>query len=152
MDRILFFLCVALIVFPVAEHYLDVGRWYQDRKSKSRRTESERNEERLREEAHKLAQQGDAEAQFDMGMALEQGWWGLPQSDAIAAEQGHPRAAERLAFYYRQGRGGLPQDFEEADKWDARADEFDAEKRKREYQAKRERQAEQDKSARKYAP
>ncbi|MCS1407836.1 MAG: Secretory immunoglobulin A-binding protein EsiB [Verrucomicrobia subdivision 3 bacterium] len=68
------------------------------------------------------AQQGDAEAQFNLGMRYLQGV-GVPQDDAEAAqwhqkaaEQGHARAQFNLGWAYDNGMG-VPQDDVEAVKW-----------------------------------
>ncbi len=62
-----------------------------------------------------LADQGDAEAQSNLGVMYDNGR-GVPQDDAqavrwyrLAAEQGHADAQFNLGWMYHQGRG-VPQD------------------------------------------
>lgn len=70
----------------------------------------------------KRAQAGDADAQFALGQAYEDGK-GVPQDDEAAiswykkaADQGNAKAENSLGVMYRQGRG-VPQDKEEALRW-----------------------------------
>ena len=70
-----------------------------------------------------LAQQGNAKAQFGLGLMYSQGGRGVPQDDAKAlrwyrraAEQGHAGAQFNLGFMYSKGRG-VPQDDAEAVRW-----------------------------------
>ena len=70
-----------------------------------------------------LAQQGNAKAQFGLGLMYSQGGRGVPQDDAKAlrwyrraAEQGHAGAQFNLGFMYSKGRG-VPQDYAEAVRW-----------------------------------
>jgi TPR repeat protein len=67
----------------------------------------------------RLAEEGDSEAQFDLGYVYEEGD-GVPQDDAEAArwyrkaaEQGNADAQFNLGYMHREGRG-VPQDFVEA--------------------------------------
>ncbi len=69
-----------------------------------------------------LAEQGDAEAQFQMGWLYKNGY-GVPQNDKqvvewweLSAEQGYARAQYNLGLMYRKGQG-VPQDYKEAVKW-----------------------------------
>ncbi len=75
-----------------------------------------------------LAEQGDAEAQFNLGWMYTQGW-GVPRDDTEAAkwwhkaaEQGNANAQGKLGFLYTQGRG-VPRDDTEAVKWYRKAAE-----------------------------
>jgi len=70
----------------------------------------------------KLADHGDAEAQFQMGVRYHNGE-GVPQDDAQAvqwflrsAEQGHVDAQSHLGAYYWAGRG-VPEDLSQAYIW-----------------------------------
>ena len=74
------------------------------------------------EALRKLAEQGDADAQWDMGFRYHNGE-GVPQDDAQAvqwfqraAEQGHVVAQATLGAYYWAGRG-VPQDLSKAYFW-----------------------------------
>jgi TPR repeat protein len=66
-----------------------------------------------------LAEQGNALAQFNLGVSYDQGW-GVPQ-DAdealkwyrLAADQGYSLAQQNLGDIYSSGRG-VPQDFAQA--------------------------------------
>jgi hypothetical protein len=69
-----------------------------------------------------LAEQGDANAQSNLGFMYEKGR-GVPQDEAeavkwyrLAAEQGYANAQSNLGFMYEKGRG-VPQDDGEAVKW-----------------------------------
>jgi hypothetical protein len=68
------------------------------------------------------AEQGDAEAQLNLGNGYYHGE-GVPQDYAeaakwnrLAAEQGHASAQYHLGFMYDNGQG-VPQDYAEAVKW-----------------------------------
>ena len=68
------------------------------------------------------AEQGDAQAQFNLGFRYNNGE-GVPQDDAeavkwyrLAAEQGHASAQNNLGVMYDNGQG-VPQDDAEAIKW-----------------------------------
>lgn len=70
----------------------------------------------------KLAEQGDPDAQFNLGHIHYMGQ-GVPQDYAeaaswyrLSAEQGDPNAQRNLGYMYSQGRG-VPQDYAEAVKW-----------------------------------
>src|SRR5579864_4839753 len=70
----------------------------------------------------KKADAGDAEAQFELGQAYEDGT-GMLQDDGLAAKwyrksagQGNAKAENSLGVLYRLGRG-VPQDKEEAFRW-----------------------------------
>ena len=69
-----------------------------------------------------LAEEGDVEAQFNLGKIYLYGD-GVPRSDAeaarwlrLAADQGHAKAQNMLGILYQEGEG-LPQDYAEAAKW-----------------------------------
>ncbi|MGA2334832.1 MAG: GAF domain-containing protein [Terriglobales bacterium] len=73
---------------------------------------------------HKLADRGDADAQWQMGVRYHNGE-GVPRDDVQAmqwflraAEQGHVIAQATLGAYYWAGRG-VPQDFSKAYFWSA---------------------------------
>ena len=77
--------------------------------------------------AHKLllplAEQGDADAQFNLGLMYQKGH-GVPQDHKeavkwyrLAAEQGFIFAQEILGIIYSIGMGGVSQDLKEAVKW-----------------------------------
>ncbi len=70
----------------------------------------------------KAAEQGDPEAQFNLGVMYYEGE-GMPQSDVKAArwyrkaaEQGHAIAQFRLGYMYFYGRG-VPEDHIKAYAW-----------------------------------
>ena len=72
------------------------------------------------------AEQGDAAAQFDLGIRYSLGL-GVPENDAeairwyrLAAAQGHAEAQNNLGVMYDAGRG-IPQDYAEAVRWYQRA-------------------------------
>ena len=69
------------------------------------------------------AEQGDANAQYSLGMIYANGG-GVPKVNAeavlwyrMAAEQGDDRAQYNLGVMYANGEGGLPQDDTEAARW-----------------------------------
>jgi uncharacterized protein len=69
-----------------------------------------------------LAERGNAEAQFDLGVMYRQGQ-GVPQDDGQAvawwikaAEQGHTEAQDNLGLRYARGQG-VPRDWVQAYKW-----------------------------------
>jgi len=69
-----------------------------------------------------LAEQGNAQAQFNMGVMCRQGQ-GVPQDDkqavawwSKAAEQGHVEAQDNLGLRYGRGQG-VAQDWVQAYKW-----------------------------------
>ncbi len=69
-----------------------------------------------------LAEQGHANAQFNLGFMYYNGW-GAPQDDAEsvrwwrkAAEQGHAMAQNNLGTMYYNGRS-VPQDYAQAHMW-----------------------------------
>ena len=75
-----------------------------------------------------LAEQGDAEAQYNLGIMYDYGW-GVPQdyAEAVswyrkAAEQGDADAQNNLGFVYANGKG-VPQDYTEAVSWYRKAAE-----------------------------
>jgi hypothetical protein len=72
----------------------------------------------------KLAEAGDTDAQWQMGVRYHDGQ-GVPQDDAqavrwfqLAAEQGNVTAQGALGAYYWRGRG-VPADFSKAYFWSA---------------------------------
>ena len=74
------------------------------------------------DELHALAEQGDAVAQFNLGVMYENGR-GVPQDDAyaggwyrLAADQGYADAQFNLGIMYAFGVG-MPQDYAEAVRW-----------------------------------
>jgi TPR repeat protein len=76
-----------------------------------------------------LAEQGSANAQFNLGFMYENGQ-GVPQDDAAAmswyrkaAEQGFAMAQLGLGVMYVDGRGGVPQDYDTAVSWYRKAAE-----------------------------
>ena len=69
-----------------------------------------------------LAEQGNAVAQYNLGVSCDQGW-GVPQDAAeavkwyrLAADQGYSLAQQNLGDIYSGGRG-VPRDLAEALKW-----------------------------------
>jgi uncharacterized protein len=75
------------------------------------------------EETKALAEQGDASAQYNLGVMYEYGK-GVPEDDAeavkwfrLAAEQGDATAQTALGFRYEVGFGGVIQNYAEAIKW-----------------------------------
>ena len=73
-------------------------------------------------ECRPLAEQGDANAQFNLGVMYDMGQ-GVPQDDTeavrwyrLAAEQGHAIAQSNLGLMYAQGQG-IPQDVVQAHMW-----------------------------------
>ena len=78
------------------------------------------------EDVQGLAEQGDAEAQFDLGWMYDIGE-GVHQDYAKAAQwymksanQGFPEAQYNLGVMYREGEG-VPQNYAEAIKWYTKA-------------------------------
>lgn len=74
------------------------------------------------EELRRLAEQGDSDAQWDLGSIYHNGT-GVPQNDTLAvqwflraAEQGHVMAQGSLGAYYWAGRG-VPEDLSKAYFW-----------------------------------
>ena len=70
------------------------------------------------------AEQGDAEAQFHLGVKYDGGFWRRPQ-EAVqwyrrAANQGHARAQANLGLMLGEGRG-VPRDYVEAHLWSSLA-------------------------------
>ena len=71
----------------------------------------------------KLATEGNARAQFNLGVMWGNGDGGVPQNDAeavfwyrLATDQGFAEAQNRLGIIYEVGRG-VPSDYVEAVKW-----------------------------------
>ena len=71
----------------------------------------------------KLAQAGNAEAQFNLALMYHSGVNGnINEAEAVklyqkAAENGYPKAQEFLAAGYREGWFGLPRDQQKAQYW-----------------------------------
>ena len=70
------------------------------------------------------AEQGDAEAQFQLGVMHGCGFGGFKQDDPesakwlrLAGEQGDGKAQARLGDLYAAGEGGVRRDPVEADRW-----------------------------------
>jgi TPR repeat protein len=69
-----------------------------------------------------LAEQGNALAQFNLGVSYDQGWGVQPDAGEalkwyrLAADQGYSLAQQNLGDIYSSGRG-VPQDFAQALKW-----------------------------------
>jgi TPR repeat protein len=75
------------------------------------------------------AEKGDAQSQYELGKASEEGSLGMAEDymEAVkwyrkAAEQGHAQAQSSLGFCYRQGNG-VAEDYVEAVKWYRKAAE-----------------------------
>ncbi len=70
-----------------------------------------------------LAQSGNAEAQFNLGLIYHSGAAGpIDEAEAVrwyqlSAENGYPKAQEFLAVGYREGWFGLPRDPARSDYW-----------------------------------
>jgi len=70
-----------------------------------------------------LAQAGNPEAQFNLGLMYHSGLGGsMNEHEAVswyekAAQNGYPRAQEFLAVAYREGWFGLTRDLKKADYW-----------------------------------
>ena len=76
----------------------------------------------------KLAEEGDAKAQYNLGLMYDKGD-GTPQDYKAAikwytksAEQGHAKAQNNLGLMYVKGLG-IPQDYKAATKWWTKAAE-----------------------------
>ncbi len=70
-----------------------------------------------------LANQGDVEAQYFLGVAYDLGVEGVPQDDVqavkwyrLAADQGYAEAQSKLGLMYQRGQG-VPQDYVQAHMW-----------------------------------
>ena len=81
------------------------------------------------EKLRKAANQGDAAAQFNLGVRYSRGKGVVPEDDReavkwfrLAAEQGHATSQHNLAIKYARGQG-VPKDQAEAVKWYLRAAE-----------------------------
>jgi len=80
--------------------------------------------------AQRVAEQGDAEAQYNLGVMYEYGIRGAPKDEVLAAqwyrkaaEQGNARAQHSLGSMYQHGRGGLQKDDAKAAEWYRKAAE-----------------------------
>ena len=80
------------------------------------------------EQLRKVAEQGDAGAQANLGFMYDRGW-GVPEDDREAvkwfrkaAEQGHAGAQADLGLKYAEGEG-VPEDDQEAVRWFRKAAE-----------------------------
>lgn len=74
---------------------------------------------------HRASEAGHGKASFNL-YALERNQGNEDQAQELllrAAEQGMPKAQNRLGMLYATGREGMSQDFSEAEKWLARAAE-----------------------------
>ena len=75
---------------------------------------------------HRLAVQGNPDAQFNLAMIYHSGAAGLlDEKEAVkwyekAALNGHAQAQEYLAVGYREGWFGLDKDISQAEFWDAK--------------------------------
>jgi len=105
---------VAIGVLLLLAVVAGLGRWY----------ELQRAQPQSLVDLRKLADQGDAEAQFQMGVRYHNGE-DVPQDDTQAmqwflrsAEQGHVDAQSHLGAYYWAGRG-VPEDLSKAYFWSA---------------------------------
>src|ERR1700675_116684 len=109
------------------------GQRATDRGSSGQRSSDQRVQAKSLPELRKLAGQGDAEAQWQMGVRFHNGE-GVPHDDAQAmqwfqraAEQGHVTAQGALGAYYFAARG-VPKDLSKAYFWSviamARGDEI----------------------------
>jgi TPR repeat protein len=74
------------------------------------------------EETKRLAEQGEAYAQYNLGLMYDEGE-GVPENNAeavrwyrLAAEQGYARAQSNLGFMYSNGEG-VPENNAEAVRW-----------------------------------
>lgn len=95
-----------------------------DRRSVDQRSVEARAQVRSVAELQNIAEQGDADAQWQMAVRYHNGE-GVPQDDTQAmkwferaAEQGHIDAQSRLGAYYWAGRG-VPEDLSKAYYWSA---------------------------------
>src|SRR6202521_2049432 len=102
------------------------GQRGNDQRSAEPRSADQRAQAKSPPELRKLAAQGDADAQWQMGVRYHNGE-GVPRDDAQAmqwflraAEQGHATAQATLGAYYWAGRG-VPQDSSKAYFWAALA-------------------------------
>jgi hypothetical protein len=100
------------------------GQSATDRSSGGRSSADRRPQPRSPEDLRKLADQGDADAQWQMGVRYHDGE-GVAQDDAQAvrwfqraAEQGNVAAQGALGAYYWRGRG-VPEDLSKAYFWSA---------------------------------
>jgi hypothetical protein len=98
------------------------GQSATDRGSSGQRSSDQRVQAKSLPELRKLADQGDAEAQWQMGLRFHNGE-GVPHDDAQAmqwfqraAEQGHVTAQGALGAYYFAARG-VPKDLSKAYFW-----------------------------------
>ncbi|MGR4001193.1 MAG: sel1 repeat family protein, partial [Alphaproteobacteria bacterium] len=87
-------------------------------------------DESVLRELRPLAEEGDAEAQYELGRMYQLGW-GVEQDGSVAekwylraAEQGHDEAQFELGALYESGwLWGIPDDHEAAVEWYRRAAE-----------------------------
>jgi len=125
-DLLLFGAVVAVVA--MAAGYLSAPiiekRWPDSTQASQRslQTQPQRPQPRSLADLQKLADQGDPEAQYQMGVRFHNGE-DFPQDDAQAmqwflraAEQGHPTAQSALGAYYWAGRG-VPEDLTKAYFW-----------------------------------
>lgn len=102
------------------------GQSTTNQRSIDQRSAAQRLRPKSLAELRKLADQGDADAQWQIGVRFHNGE-GVPHDDAQAmrwfhraAEQGHVTAQATLGAYYWAGRG-VPQDLSQAYFWSALA-------------------------------
>jgi len=102
------------------------GQSATDRSSADQRSTDQRSQAKSLPDLRKLAGQGDADAQWQMGVRYHNGE-GVPRDDVQAmqwflraADQGHVTAQATLGAYYWAGRG-VPQDLSKAYFWSALA-------------------------------
>jgi TPR repeat protein len=102
------------------------GQTATDRSSANQRSADQRAQTKSLPDLRKLAGQGDADAQWQMGVRYHNGE-GVPRDDVQAmqwflraADQGHVTAQATLGAYYWAGRG-VPQDLSKAYFWSALA-------------------------------
>lgn len=102
------------------------GQSPTDQRLVDQRSAAQRPRAKSLAELRKLADQGDADAQWQIGVRFHNGE-GVPHDDAQAmrwfqraAEQGHVTAQATLGAYYWAGRG-VPQDLSQAYFWSALA-------------------------------
>jgi len=121
---------LAVAVVAIAAGYLVAPaiekRWAHSPQASQRASQQQlqRAQPRSLVDLRKLADQGDAEAQFQMGVRYHNGE-DVPQDDTQAmqwflrsAEQGHVDAQSHLGAYYWAGRG-VPEDLSKAYFWSA---------------------------------
>jgi TPR repeat protein len=106
---------VLLLAFAFGVTGINVGQAVQTLEAEFLKTE-------------RMAEQGDAKAQFQLGAMYEYGLRGAPKDEIVAAmwyrraaEQGDAMAQHSLGHMYQYGRGGLEQDEAKAAQWYTKA-------------------------------